>query len=351
MKLNTVTDRYMPLFKILIIVLLAGMMPTVMAATDFRQALQTISPSYVTLYLKRGNKAALRPNGSTRPDELMERLLDGRRSAATETKGSGFIIDTAGHIVTTSSNIDAQQTLWVETYDGIRHPGELVATSRSLDIAIIKIQSKQYPAVTFAPSAQLGEPVAILSTHRQLANILTTGVVSSLPRVSALSRPFPLLQSDAIVDLGSAGAPMFNQQGEVLGMINAALIENRGFAGQSFAVPAATLKRFVPMLSAKQSLQRAVLGVSGVDHFIELNSGQLRPTAMITEVTRDSPAAAANLASGDYVIKFAEESITSWAQLQGTIANALPNKTYSMLVQRGGKSLTISVTLSAEQID
>ncbi|WMS89093.1 S1C family serine protease [Pleionea litopenaei] len=321
------------------------MSASVAVANDFSGVVQTIEKSYVSIEFSPSANERKTIGSSTKPDELMKKLLEGRQNKRGTTKGSGFFIDNQGYLITSFNTVSSSGEIWISTHDGFRHKGTFVGGDESLDLSVIKINSTDYPGVTFSEDFTLGESVAVLSNHTELKNTLSSGIISHLPQVNALSAPFPMLQADTAIDLGSAGSPLFNRKGEVLGMVSAAIIINHKFAGQAFAIPTKSLMRFLPNLKSTGKINRASLGIAGGDVWLDVSSDRQQKYVIISEVMSGSAADKAGLEVGDFIVDFNGTKVSDWWHFIGMVALAEPMKDYSLTIQRNGKNKKVMVTL------
>ena len=275
--------------------------------------------------------------------------------------GSGVIIDPEGNILTNYHVIEGAQALTVDLTDGTQVRAQVIGTDPGNDLAVIRAQvpSEKIKPATFgdSESVRVGEPVFAIGNPFGLVFTVTSGIISGRERErSALDgRPIRnVLQTDAAVNPGNSGGPLFNARGEVVG-INTS-IENptgqRVFVGVGFAVPSNTATRFIPQLVRGETPKHPQLGISGVtldasnaDGFgVSINQG-----VYITGVAAGSPAAQAGLRgaprSGDVVTAIDGRLVRSIGELAGIIDSRAVGETVTLTVRRGAESLQLRAAL------
>lgn len=284
--------------------------------------------------------------------------------------GTGVVVDRRGHILTNYHVVEGADQVTVKFSDGTLARAKVVGSDPSNDLAVIRVtlpESALSPAV-FANSDQVrpGEPVFAIGNPFSLEFTVTSGIVSGLNRQSGgsiTSRPVRgVIQTDAAVNPGNSGGPLFNASGEVVG-INAS-IENptgqRVFVGVGFAIPANTALRFIPDMVAGRAITHPQLGVAGVT-LNDLNAREASVTVAkgvyITSVTRGSAAERAGLraasagsntavgAGGDVITAINGREITTVEQLARTIDGFNVGDTVKLSAIREGRSTEISATL------
>ncbi len=229
-------------------------------------------------------------------------------------EGSGFVIDTEGHIVTNNHVVADTTQLTVTFFDGTTVPATIVGTDPDADLAVIKVDvpAESLRPVTWADSdtVRVGQRAIAIGNPFGYENTLTTGIVSglsrSLPAESGYRIP-EIIQTDAAINPGNSGGPLLNSQGEVIG-VNTAIVPSvnlfgeRSFLGIGFAIPSNQAKRVVPELIAKGKFEHPWIGFSGMDILPEIASAMQLPStqgALVITVLPDSPAEAAGLHGGD----------------------------------------------------
>lgn len=231
--------------------------------------------------------------------------------------GSGFIIDIQGHVVTNNHVIEEADEIDVILSDGTVLSAKLVGRDEETDLALLKVDSKGplIPAV-FGNSdiAQVGEWVVAIGNPFGLGGTVTAGIISARNRDISAGSFDDFIQTDAAINRGNSGGPLFNLKGEVIG-INTAIFspgDSGGSVGVGFSVPSNLTKSVVAQLKRYGSTRRGSLGVMvrAVDQQIAEAYGLKRPEgAIITGVTKGGPAEGAGLKVGDLITAFNNQPI------------------------------------------
>ncbi len=285
--------------------------------------------------------------------------------------GSGVIVDSLGHVVTNFHVVEGADEVSVLLADGTRAPAVVVGVDPGNDLAVLRVTVQPQllsPAVLADSDAvRVGEPVFAIGNPFDLDFSVTLGIVSGLERHSQSSlsgRPIrDVIQTDAVVNPGNSGGPLFNAAGEVIG-INSS-IENptgqRVFVGVGFAVPSNTVARFLPEMIAGETVQHPQLGIAGVslDAAIAVDAGvSVEAGVYLTLVTPGGAAERAGLRAasvrdgagrlnvgGDVVTAIDGEAVTSIEQLARLIDHRSIGDSVTLTVVRGDEELTLTATL------
>src|SRR5438876_6973451 len=223
----------------------------------------------------------------------------GPSSGASQAQGSGFVLDTDGHIVTNEHVVDGADSVSVKFADGTTRTAKVVGTDPSTDLAVIKVDA---PASALHPLAlgdsskvEIGDAVVAIGSPEGLQNTLTTGVVSALHRQITAPNNYTIddaIQTDAAINHGNSGGPLFDAYGDVIGVTSQIQSQGGGNEGIGFAVPSNTVKSITTQLIASGKVEHAYLGV-GIASIPTSAKSQLGVTgAAVTQVRTGSPAAA-----------------------------------------------------------
>jgi serine protease Do len=265
--------------------------------------------------------------------------------------GTGFIVSADGQIVTNAHVVDGADKVTVTLADGRKIDGKVLGADAATDIAVIKIEEgKDLPTVAFGDSAQLkvGQDVVAIGNPFGLGNSVTSGIVSALGR-DINSGPFDnYIQTDAAINKGNSGGPLFNADGEVIGINTAIFSPSGGSVGIGFAVPSETAMAVVADLAGGGTVARGWLGVQiqPVSDDIAAVLGLAKATGvLITDVTSDTPAAKAGLARGDIVLSVNGSDVNAPRDLTRVIATDAPGTDVKLTLLRAGKPVDMTVTL------
>ena len=274
--------------------------------------------------------------------------------------GSGFINDPSGYIVTNYHVIDGADSIKVrfgEDSDAQSYDAKVIGSDKETDLALLKIDTKKkLPAVPFGDSDKLrvGDTVLAVGNPFGLGGTVTAGIVSALGRGRDMmnreigpSDYVDFIQTDAAINKGNSGGPLFDVKGEVVGVNSAIYSPNGGSVGVGFAIPSNIVKSVVAQLKTDGSVKRGWLGVSiqNVTPDIAEASG-LKDTkgAIIADVSSNGPSAG-KLKSGDIILKFDGKEVPSSDALPRIVASTPQSKTVPVEIMRDGKRMTVSVTV------
>jgi serine protease Do len=273
--------------------------------------------------------------------------------------GSGFIIDPAGYVVTNNHVIENSDEIDVILSDGTTMPAKLIGRDTDVDLALLKIDAKApLQAVPFANSdeAQVGEWVMAIGNPFGLGGTVTAGIISARNRDISAGSFDDFIQTDAAINRGNSGGPLFNLRGEVVG-INTAIYspgDSGGSVGVGFSLPANLAKSVIAQLKQYGATKRGTLGatIRPVDQQIAESYGLKRPEGgLVTAILKGGAAEAAGLKVGDLITSFNNQEIKESRDLSRIIGVAQVGAQISVRYLRQGKSLTTSVKLTAAAED
>jgi serine protease Do len=269
----------------------------------------------------------------------------------TNSLGSGFIIDTAGIVVTNNHVIADADEINVIMNDGTKIKAEIIGIDKKTDLAVLKFKPpRQLVAVKFGDSdkLRLGEWVVAIGNPFSLGGTVTAGIVSAKNRDISSGPYDSYIQTDAAINRGNSGGPLFNLDGEVIGVNTLIISPSGGSIGIGFAVPSKTVAGVVSQLQQFGELRRGWLGVriqSVTDEIAE--SLNIKPArgALIAGVEDKGPAKPAGIEPGDVVIKFDDKDIKEPKDLSRVVADTAVGKEVDVVIIRKGQEETHKVTL------
>lgn len=248
-----------------------------------------------------------------------------------EAAGSGVIISADGYIVTNNHVVEQAEDITITLNDNREFTARVVGLDKSTDLALLKIDATDLPAITIGDSETLkvGEWVLAVGNPFNLTSTVTAGIVSAKARGMGANRNGieSFIQTDAAINQGNSGGALVNARGELVG-INAMLYSQTGsFTGYGFAIPVSIMKKVVSDLRTYGTVQRALLGVSGMDlhNYIEAQRQKDEQFdkdfgtvdgVYVAEVLEDGAAAAAGLKEGDIIVSLDGKKITKMSELQ-----------------------------------
>jgi serine protease Do len=269
----------------------------------------------------------------------------------TNSLGSGFIIDTSGIVVTNNHVIADADEINVIMNDGTKIKAEVVGIDKKTDLAVLKFKPvKPLIAVKFGDSdkLRLGEWVIAIGNPFSLGGTVTAGIVSARNRDIASGPYDNYIQTDAAINRGNSGGPLFNLDGEVIGVNTLIISPTGGSIGIGFAVPSKTVAGVVDQLRQFGELRRGWLGVriqQVTDEIAESLNVKPARGALIAGVDDKGPAKPAGIEAGDVVVKFDGKDIKEPKDLSRVVADTAVGKEVDVVIIRKGEEQTKKVTL------
>ena len=283
-------------------------------------------------------------------DDFLRRQQPGQgdRDRTVNSMGSGFIIDASGIIVTNNHVVEGAETIEVHLQDDTILKAELVGRDPKTDIAVLRVKpDKALPAVGFGDSDKLriGEWVMAIGNPFGLGGSVSLGIVSARNRDISAGPYDDFIQTDAAINRGNSGGPLFNLKGDVVGINTAIYSPSGGSVGIGFSVPANTAKTIVSQLVKYGETRRGWLGVKiqsvTGDLAENLGLGIVRG-ALIAEVTKDGPAEKSGIEAGDVIVEFNGRPVNQMRDLPRIVADTEIGKRVQVKVLRKGKELSVT---------
>jgi serine protease Do len=266
--------------------------------------------------------------------------------------GSGFVIEPSGLIVTNNHVIEGADEIIVNFTDGTKlKVTKILGHDPKTDLALLKVEPKQpLKAASFGDSSKMrvGDWVMAIGNPFGLGGTVTVGIISATKR-DINSGPYDdFLQTDAAINRGNSGGPLFNMDGQVIGVNTAIISPTGGSIGIGFAVPSNSAVQVVDQLKQFGETRRGWIGVhvQNVTGEIAKSMGLQEPVgALVASITPDSPAAAAGLKSSDVILKFDGELVETMRNLPRAVASSPVGKAVDVEVQRAGEVIHLTVTI------
>ncbi|MFK8078504.1 MAG: DegQ family serine endoprotease [Granulosicoccus sp.] len=264
--------------------------------------------------------------------------------------GSGFIISDDGYIITNAHVVDDASEILVGLQDRREYPAELVGSDPTTDIALLKLEASNLPVVAIGDSDDLrvGEWVLAIGSPFGFEHTATQGIVSALARSLPDGTYVPFIQTDVAVNPGNSGGPLFNTDGEVIGVNSQIYSRSGGYQGLSFSIPINVAISVADQLKDNGFATRGWLGVAiqNVDQALAKSFGLDKPAgALVAQVTAGSPAENGGLESGDIILEFNGQSVDYSNALPPMVGSVRPGKTVDVGILRNGKQETLTVTI------
>ncbi len=334
--------------------------PRAGAPASFADLTQQLQPAVVNISTRQrvrvqaGNN---NPFAGTPFADLFGGQQQGPQTREAQSLGSGFIVSADGYVVTNSHVITADgqgevESITVTMPDGTEYPAKLAGRDATSDLAVLKINAgKPLPIVKFGDSrnARVGDWVIAIGNPFGLGGTVTSGIISAVYRNTGSGSPYDrYLQTDASINRGNSGGPMFDMKGQVIGINNAIFSPTGGSVGIGFAIPAEIAAPIVEQLKVGKTIQRGYLGVRiqplnedladslGIPH----NRGEF-----IQAVEPAQGAANAGMQPGDVVLKVAGKEVSPDQTLSYIVANTPPGSRIAIELMRDGKRMTVTATV------
>ncbi|WP_299729772.1 DegQ family serine endoprotease [uncultured Tateyamaria sp.] len=322
---------------------------------------EQISPSVVnittsTVVEGRTGPQGIVPEGSPFEDffrEFQDRNGQGNRPRRSSALGSGFVISEDGYIVTNNHVIEGADEILIEFFNGTELEAELIGTDPNTDIALLKVEaSGALPFVPFGDSdgARVGDWVVAMGNPLGQGFSVSAGIVSARNR--ALSGTYDdYIQTDAAINRGNSGGPLFNMDGEVIGVNTAILSPNGGSIGIGFSMASNVVTRVVDQLQEFGETRRGWLGVriqDVTDDIAEAIGLEPAAGALVTSVP-EGPALEAGMKDGDVILSFAGVDVEDTRGLVRQVGNSPVGETVRVVVFRDGETVTLRVTLGRRE--
>ena len=299
-----------------------------------------VMPAFVDIYTRGVAKADADAN-----------LPAGKTTLIQDEVGSGFIVDGSGLIVTNRHVVDGAYAIFVTLASGEHVPAKLVGKALTFDIALLKIDvGRPLATAKFGDSTKLkvGQAVVAIGNPLGFSSSVSAGVISAFHRQAGLSAYDDLIQTDATINQGNSGGPLYNMDGEVIGVNQAIYTRNKGGSiGIGFSIPVNDVKFLVDNVLKHGSPRFGWLGVTGQNMTAQMGSAANVPVdkgVIVSKLTPDGPAARAKFEVGDILVKLGDGTIEGTSSLNRTVARAA-GKTLPMVLYRNGVKLSLPVAI------
>ncbi|HET9680225.1 MAG TPA: Do family serine endopeptidase, partial [Gammaproteobacteria bacterium] len=320
---------------------------------DFAGLVKRVSPAVVNISTTpRENLEAMRgPAGEPLPDSYWDDNNPAPDPFAAASLGSGFIISSDGHILTNYHVVRGAAEVIVKLSDRRQFPAQIIGVDPPSDLALLKIKAEGLPVVDIGNADQLnvGEWVLAIGSPFGFDHSVTEGIVSAKGRFIGTEQYVPFIQTDVAINPGNSGGPLFNLDGEVVGINSQIYSRTGGFMGVSFATPIDLAMRVVEQIKQAGYVSRGWLGVSVQDVTRELADSFAMPRpegALVRGVIDNSPAATAGLKVGDIILRFNESAVFVAGDLPPLVGSVQGGETAPLTILRNGEKHTLKVTLA-----
>nr|WP_082625888.1 Do family serine endopeptidase [Cognatishimia activa] len=329
---------------------------------SFADLADQVSPSVVnittsTTVASRAGPRGVVPEGSPFEDffrEFQDRQGEGERPRRSSALGSGFVISEDGYVVTNNHVIDGADEITVEFFSGEMLPATVVGKDPNTDIALLKVESEEpLPFVSFGDSdaMRVGDWVLAVGNPLGQGFSVSAGIVSQRNR--ALSGNYDdFIQTDAAINRGNSGGPLFNMDGDVIGVNTAILSPNGGSIGIGFSMASNVVTRVIDQLQEFGETRRGWLGVqiqNISEDMVETIEGLEGTNGAIVTNVPEGPAKESGILANDVILSFDGQDVVDVRGLVRTVGNTEVGKAVRVVVLRDGKTQTLKVTLGRRE--
>ena len=349
-------SSYLFITQTFLLFLITGIAHSKSAPESFADLAEKLSPSVVnisttTIIEQKSREMPSFPPGSPFEDFFKQFDKPGGKKRKAQSLGSGFIIDKSGYIITNNHVIDNAEKIMVILYDDTSFEATVVGKDPKTDVALLKINPKKtkLTAVNFGDSNKLrvGDWVMAIGNPFGFGGTVTAGIVSARGR--NLSGSYDdYIQTDASINRGNSGGPLFDMDGNVVGINTAIFSQSGGSVGIGFAVSANLAKQVTDQLKKYGRTKRGWLGVliQEISNEIADSLGMKSAKgALVSSATEGGPAQKAGVKTGDVILKFNDIDIVTMKELPKVVAGTPVGKSVPLVILRNGKKITLNVTL------
>ena len=272
----------------------------------------------------------------------------GQREA--QSTGSGFIVSEDGYILTNNHVVEGADDIFIRLADRRELQAELIGADARSDLAVLKVKADDLPTLKMGKSENLkvGEWVLAIGSPFGFDHSVTAGIVSAKGRSLPNGTYVPFIQTDVAINPGNSGGPLFNLDGEVVGINSQIITRSGGYMGLSFAIPIDVAMNVVEQLKSHGAVKRGWLGVliQEVDKNLAESFSLDKPMgALVAQVMEDSPAEKAGVKSGDVIVEFEGAEIDTSAELPHLVGQVKPGTKSKLGVVRAGKEIELTVVI------
>ena len=329
------------------------------APESFAELAEQISPSVVNITTSamiagRADGMPMVPEGSPFEDFFEDfGPPGGEGMQRSEALGSGFVISEDGYIVTNNHVIEGADEITIEFFSGKKLEAKLVGTDPKTDIAVLKVEADEpLPFVTFGNSdlMRVGDWVMAMGNPLGQGFSVSAGIVSARGR--ELSGSYDdFIQTDAAINRGNSGGPLFNMDGQVIGVNTSILSPNGGSIGIGFSMSSNVVSKVVDQLQEFGETRRGWLGVRIQDITPEIaeSMGLAEASGALVSDVPDGPAKDAGIVAGDVITRFDDQPVADAGDLTRRVADAPIGEAVPVIVQREGRTETLAVTLGRRE--
>ena len=326
---------------------------------EFADLVEKVSPAVVKINASSKGKAVSQPDLQGQLPDIFRELLEQRNRPRTErplrAAGSGFVVSEGGYILTNHHVIDGADNIEVLFSDRQEYRARVIGSDRRSDLALLKIDAEDLPTIEFADADELrvGEWVLAIGSPFGLDYSVSAGIVSAIGRSIPTEKGenyVPFIQTDVAINPGNSGGPLFNLDGEVVGINSQIYSRSGGSIGLSFAIPTSVALTVIEQLKDNGRVERGWLGVSiqNVDTELAESFKLDKPQgALINSVMDNGPADQGGILPGDVIIRFNGDLIIEYSDLPHVVGMITPGQQAEVEVYREGKRKRLKVVVGS----
>ena len=343
--------------KVLLLAILLLPVSVMAQLPDFTDLVEKQGATVVNISTTQAPKAQAAPQApQLREDdpfyEFFRRFIPnpGPREFQNNSLGSGFIISTDGFVLTNAHVVESADEITVKLNDKREFKAKVIGSDKRTDIALLKIEATGLPAVKFGDTNKLkvGEWVIAIGSPFGFENTVTAGIVSAKGRSLPQENFVPFIQTDAAVNPGNSGGPLFNMRGEVIGINSQIYSRTGGFMGLSFAIPIDVANDIAGQLKAGGKITRGRIGVviQPVTKDLAESFGMAKAAgALVSSVEKGSPAEKGGIEAGDVILKFDGKIVASSEDLPRLVGATKPGTKVAVQFMRNKATKDVSVVV------
>lgn len=316
------------------------------SAVGFAAAARRAAPSVVSVATSSGMKQ------SQSGDPWFRRFDQQESDELAAGMGSAVIVSSDGYLLTNNHVVEGASEIHVMLSDGRQHTARVVGTDPDTDLAVLKLDLQNLPAIAFAQvdALQVGDAVLAIGNPFNVGQTVTSGIVSAVGRTGLGLNTFEnFIQTDAAINPGNSGGALVDATGQLLGINTAIYSRSGGSLGIGFAIPVSTARQVMEGLIRDGEVTRGWIGVQPTDlspDMIESFKLKVDHGVLIAGVLRSGPASVAGMQPGDVVVAVAGQDVGSTSQLLNAVAALKPKTSAVIRVQRGDKAMDVTVKVA-----
>ncbi|MBB3191075.1 DegQ family serine endoprotease [Halomonas cerina] len=354
--------RYLGLWMLLAMTLVISQAAMARELPDFTELVEEAAPGVVNISTTRlvEGRSPFHNFGGQEVPEIFRHFFGDRfpippgsgpgRSEERQSLGSGFVIDEDGYIMTNAHVVDGADEIVVRLNDRRELQAELVGVDAKTDVAVLKVDAVNLPTLALGDSdgLKVGQWVAAIGSPFGFDYSVTAGIISAIDRTLPRDAYVPFIQTDVAINPGNSGGPLFNLEGEVIGVNSQILTRSGGYMGLSFAIPINVAMDVADQLRNEGSVSRGWLGVmiQPVSRDLAESFGMDSPKgALIADLDPDGPAAQGGLEAGDIILEVNGREVAQSSTLPRLIGQVAPGNEVELTLLRDGERRELSVTL------